>query len=570
MILLLYVWYTLEVGSVLDDDSKTVHLEHEGGIALYRLFIVDDNKYERHGLRKSIDWEAIGVEVVGVFENGAEAMARIDELDPHIIITDIAMPVMNGIEMSEQIAKRYPEIKVIFISCHSDFEFAKSAVDLGIHGYVLKPVIADELVDAVKKLVQELEAHHSQRVEKERMMQQMKAMLPLVQEQFFKELLLGNFHDEADIRRRMDFLEIMVRPNVCIHTLSIHLSDLPERPGNEAVADAYFVSYAVKSIVTSLNSETRSLYPVQISETEYTAIVFDADRHGSVMNVAVEMSEEIGRRLELTATIGISNPSQELVDLSVLYKQSQKAVHTRFYSGSNPIITYEEIEDLSDGPFADMPNLETVYQDIKTLLSYGGEQEVAEFVNKYLDTRESRAEGRYVKGFAFLAVNVARIILMEAHPSLHDIADEDRSGWRWFNQPETLTEVKQGLTDWFMAILERLNDKNTTKHHKVVDQIKEIIHRRYPEKISIEDISKAVYLSGRHANALFKKETGKTIFDYVIEVRIEKAKLLLRETDSKVAVVAEEVGYLNTSYFCLAFKKNVGMTPAEYKSKVVL
>lgn len=536
---------------------------------MYRLFIVDDNKYERHGLKKSIDWEAIGIEVVGVFENGAEALARIDELNPHIVVTDIAMPVMNGIEMSEAIAKRYPDIKVIFISCHSDFEFAKSAVDLGVHGYVLKPVISDELVVAVKKVVQEFETKHSQMIEKERMLQQVKTMLPLVREQFFKELLLGNFHNEADIRKRMDFLQFPDLANARIHVLSIQLHDLTERSEDDAVADAYFVSYSVKSIIASLNHDNRSLYPVQMADMEHTAILFEAEDSG-VMDIAVEISMEIGRKLDLTATIGVSNPSQELVDISALYKQSQKAVHTRFYNGSNPIITYEEIEDLSDGPFADMPNLEAVYQDMKTLLSYGSEQEVRDFIDKYLNTRESRKDANYVKGFAFLAVNVTRIILMEANQSLKDMTGEDSLAWKRFTQPESITDVKEGIANWLMTIIERLTEKNTTKTNKIVDTIKDIIHTRYQEKISIEDISKSVYLSGRHANALFKKETGKTIFDYVIDVRIEKAKVLLKETDSKVAVVAEEVGYLNTSYFCLAFKKNVGMTPAEYKNKAFL
>ena len=115
-----------------------------------------------------------------------------------------------------------------------------------------------------------------------------------------------------------------------------------------------------------------------------------------------------------------------------------------------------------------------------------------------------------------------------------------------------------------------MSDKNLAKNAKTVDTIKEMIKNKYHEHITIEDISKSVYLSGRHANGLFKKETGKTIFDYVIEYRIEVAKKLLKDPNSKVASVAEEVGYLNTSYFCLAFKKNVGMTPAEYKSKVIL
>lgn len=132
----------------------------------------------------SINWGELDAEVVGIFANGAEALAGIDKLKPHIIITDIAMPVMNGIEMSQIIKKTYPYIKIIFISCHSDFEFAKSAIDLGIYGYVLKPVIYDELKIAVKELLEEFRIQDLQLKEKEKMMKQLEEMLPMVQEQF--------------------------------------------------------------------------------------------------------------------------------------------------------------------------------------------------------------------------------------------------------------------------------------------------------------------------------------------------------------------------------------------------
>ena len=128
-------------------------------------------------------------------------------------------------------------------------------------------------------------------------------------------------------------------------------------------------------------------------------------------------------------------------------------------------------------------------------------------------------------------------------------------------------DVKQWIYNVFKTVKEHLAEKNIVKNVRIVNAIKEFIKNNYNEQISINDISKAVYFSGRYANSLFKKETGKTIFDYVIEYRMEKAKKLLREQDSKVALVAEAVGYTNNSYFCLSFKKIVGMTPAEYKRK---
>ena len=193
---------------------------------MFKLFIVDDNKYERNGIKNSIDWEALGIEVVGVFANGAEALEQIETLQPDIVITDIAMPIMNGIEMSELIKKSYPHIKTIFISCHSDFEFARSAVDLGIYGYVLKPIISDELIKAINKLLNEYSIEDIQLKEKARMMKQLEDMLPLVQEQFLKELLLGNFQSKSDILNRIDFLKIPILDHEDFYVISLKLNEM--------------------------------------------------------------------------------------------------------------------------------------------------------------------------------------------------------------------------------------------------------------------------------------------------------------------------------------------------------
>jgi len=548
---------------------------------MYKLFIVDDNKFERNGIKNSVDWKELGIEVVGVFANGSEALEKIEELKPHIVITDIAMPIMNGIEMSENIKKICPNTKIIFISCHTDFEFAKSAVDLGVYGYVLKPIISNELVVAVKKLLTELSIQELLQSEKEKMMNQLEVMLPLVREQFLKEMLLGNYYNNEDIIKRIEFLRIPIERNSNINLISIKINDTVGSLGDQSVADTYFLSYTIRSIIASFSSTIRKIYPVQISNTELAAILFsNMDSSGSnssineeqesVLNAAVNINLEISRLLNTNTTMGISKSSRELSDISLLYKQSYKAVNTKFYSGSNPIIMFEEIEDIIDNPFEEMPDLETIYQDLKTLISFGSDQDIEDFISKYLNAERSRHNENYVKGFTFLVMNMAGIILMESNQSFKDIFGDDVLVWKKLSHFDTIVNVKQWIYNNFKTIKEYLAEKNTTKNVKIVEVIKNIIKSKYHEQISIEAISKSVYLSGRQANSIFKKETGKTIFDYVIEYRIDIAKKLMKEPDSKVASVAEEVGYTNTSYFCLAFKKNVGMTPAEYRSKVII
>ncbi|WP_165822675.1 response regulator transcription factor [Paenibacillus montanisoli] len=536
---------------------------------MFRLFIVDDNKYERNGIKESIDWQSLGIQVVGTFANGLEALTRIDELKPHIVITDIAMPLMNGVEMSERIRQSHPDVKIIFISCHSDFEFAKSAVDLGIYGYVLKPIIADELERALHKLLAEFTEQHREQMEKERMMQQLEGMLPLVQEQFLKEVLLGNFRNEDDIRQRIEFLALPIIEHATMSVISVKCPRAEGERERQSAMDAYFQSYSIKNRIARSETPERAMVPVQFSAEDYAAIVFDqqGDKQG-VIDAAVQLNTSISAELGIQATMGISTCSRELTELERLYKQSQKAVNTRFYSGSNPIILFEEIDDRSDSPFEEMPSLEDVYQDMKALMSFGSGQDIEEFIGKYLNDESAKHGESYVKGFALLFSHLTGILLLESNQPGH--FGDNAAAWDKLNRMSTKEDVVQWVRQTFAAIKERLTDRNASRNVKVIGAIKQMIHDNYHEQISIEDISKSVYLSGRHANGLFKKETSQTIFDYLIQFRIEKAKQLLKEEGSKVAAVAEAVGYLNTSYFILAFKKNVGMTPAEFKSKAAL
>lgn len=547
---------------------------------MFRLFIVDDNKYERFGLRDSIEWSKYGIKVAGIYANGAEAAAQIEALQPHVIITDIAMPIMDGIQLSKYVKENYPNIKMIFISCHSDFEFAKSAVDLGVYGYVLKPVVSDELTKAVEKLLNDHISRDRQQKEKEKMMRQLKEMLPMVQEQFFKELLLGNFYDDDDIQKRMDFLKIQIKESGNIYVFSIILNDSNDRVPDFSVVDSYFISYSVRNAISFMNNNTRTLHPVQISNREFAAVLFNSVEPGedfveyeSVMDIAVEMNERLGIIPELIATIGLSKRSGRLADIPELYRQSFKAVHTKFYSGSNPIILYEEIEDMSDRSsqsFEKLPDLETLYHDVKTLLSCGSDEDIRDFADKYLNPGEFLHDENYIKGFTFSTVNLAGIILMETNLSFKEFFGDESLVWGEINRFQSLADVERWILRFFGTIRAHLDDKSFSRNNQTVEIIKEIVRNRYHEPISIEDISKSLYLSARYANVIFKKETGKTIFDYLVEYRMEMAKLLLKEPDSKVASVAEAIGYQNTSYFCLAFKKNVGMTPAEYKRRVVL
>ncbi len=171
---------------------------------------------------------------------------------------------------------------------------------------------------------------------------------------------------------------------------------------------------------------------------------------------------------------------------------------------------------------------------------------------------------------SFLIVNIVRLILVEKNESFENIFGEEYILWNKLNNFETIKNIRQWMYNILKTINEYLVSKHQSLHVQIVENIKEIIRNRYHEQLTIGEVAESLYFSALHANNIFKKETGKTIFDYLVEYRIEKAKELLKDPDIRIYLVAEKVGYNNKSHFCLTFKKYTGMTPAEYKNKLCM
>ena len=550
---------------------------------MYRAIIVDDNPWDRKGVQELIDWNGIGVCIVGAYSNGKQALDKITDTNPHIVISDVAMPVINGIQLAQALKESYPEIKVVFMSGYNEFDFVKSAIDLDIYGYVLKPVAKEDLECVLGKILNEYMIEDFRQKERERMTRQLMEFLPLVQEQFFREILFGSFHDRDDIISRMKFLQINLSTYSSICVMNIIINNNNNNNNNKTIteniniAEKYRVPYTVKEAISMFNVNERRLFSVRISEKEYAAIIFfdkSAEEaigyKDAILDIAIGIHEEINNKLNIyTTTIGISEATGELSEISKLYHQSVAAVSAEFYSEGSPIVFYSDVAKLQYNSLEGKVNMETLYKEVKQVVSCGRERDIEEFLDKYLGHRNVLKSESYVKSLSFSIINALQIALIEAEKSFQDIF-EDELIWKKLNNFNTILDVKQWIFNIFKALQYTLNSKNNIRDGKIAEDIKKFIKSRYNEEITLDEIAESVYLSAKQANYIFKRETGKTIFDYLIEYRVEMAKALLKDPYCKIYEIAESVGYKNKSHFCLLFKKFTGLSPMEYRNKETL
>lgn len=539
---------------------------------MFRLLIVDDNNRDRRVLQEVIDWNALDIEVIGTAADGKEALMMIKTLDPHIVLTDIAMPALNGVEMAEILKRQYSHIKIIFMSCYDDFEFARSAINLSIYGYIMKPIIPKELKEVVCKVLNIYEHEIEQKEETLKMMKQIEESLPMVQEEFFRELVYGLNKDEEDIWKKVDFLKLNLNGFKKVQIMSVAISDYEKYMSDKNVSVQYLLCYSIKDMINSLSHEDLQLFTIQNSGSEFIVIAFSMtkdvnDSDEEIIERSIDIYSKLNDKFNINVTIGISKVSVNILDLSLLLNQSVSALKTKFYAEDNPVILYREIEEKTFEDFEKKVNLEGLSREVKEVVQSREDQDIIILIDKYFQSGPVFQTEAYYKSLTFSIINIVQINLIEVGKSFYDIFGDDIIIWKKLVKFDTIVNLKLWLFNVLKSVSEFINDKNTSRDMQIVKKIKEFIHQKYYEQITINDIADVVFLSSKQANKIFKRETGRTIFDYLVEHRIEVAKKLMKDPFSKVYQVAEDVGYINKSHFCLIFKKATGYSPVEYRNQ---
>lgn len=540
---------------------------------MYKMLIVDDNPHEWKGISEKIDWISTGIEIVGGCSNGKKALELIDELKPNIILTDIAMPVMDGIEMAKQLRISHPHIKIVFMSCHYEFDYAKSAIDLDIYGYVLKPFVAAELLSAIRKVIKIMDTESTVQQEKAQMIKQLERLTPLLQEQFLRELVFGLSHGEDDISEKLLFLNMGPVKDLTLRVLYLEVMDYETVISGMKVVDKYLISYSITRMLESLSSQNLRTYPLQISSGGFAVLLvhsgYDNSTDTLFIEQLVELKDLIEKTLNIRIAIGVSKTASSFQDAALLYQQSVNSIKARVYSDENRINLYEEIEKIQSIIFEETVNLQELFKEVKDIITLDNADTIKAFIDKYLTCNIASQSESYVKSFSFAVVNHLHIALLQMDESLDAVFNGSIAVWSKLSRFDSIKDIRQWIYNILLMTREYLCSKSAAGHGQIIKKIKDIIHEKYNENLTLTYIANAINFSPCHASNTFKSVTGKTIFDYVMEYRMERAKELLKDPYSKIYLVSEQVGYTNKSHFSMQFKKYTGLTPMEYKNSII-
>lgn len=523
------------------------------------LCMIDDIKSVVDGL-SSLHWEEHGVTLAGSAANGEEGLELVRTLKPDIILTDIRMPKMTGLEMLREILELNHTCRVILISGYADFDYAKQAVQLGAFDFVVKPFTEEEVMDVVKRAREEVLQERSTILNTEAMERKLRESIPLLRQEYMM-LLVTHSTSWERAANRWEFLEMDLSPENLV-VLQIEIDGFEEHSEELSVHEIELIRFTLQNVVEeTLCAETQCVV-FRLRTSRLLAVVNATDAE-DVTRWADLCCRNVRKFTKFTVSIGIGGIAERLILLPQSCRQAEWALQHHLYTGGNSVIGYNEISHTG----MPVPQMLQQREELLLALQSGNGDKAAEVLEEMammLKESNERPNPDYlISLYEELAASVMRTLYERVpQPDIQPLAD------RFKAMHQTTAPTLKGLQlqlDQLCRKGAELIQQNTLSEgqariYKAIDYLKS----RLDKEVTVAECAAHVYLSASYFSSLFKKVTGQTLTQYVSSERIRKAKAMLVE-GVPVQEIAAAVGYEERRYFSDMFKRVTGMTPSEFR-----
>ena len=512
-----------------------------------KVILVEDNKIERDNISFALE-QIENVILDKSFFNGRDALEYLKKNKADIIITDIQMPEMDGIELIRSIRENGINTEVIIISGYNDFDNAKSALGLDVVDYLMKPVLDDELEKAMSVAIERCNKKIRKETDYERLKTQVEASKNLLREQFIRNLIVNSDVSDEYIKENEDLLDLRISDGYKM-TVIIRIKECNN-------TSALIVTYALVDYILRHETKNISFFPFVLNEDEVGAVAVcdDADR---IISEIIRLKNEIIGDYGITVLVAASSVSRDVADLSSQYTEC-KSIFSGVPNTNNVVIIYDEMLDVTEKENV----LINIQSDVRQYILENNIPQIKKTLTSALDLPEEDIVSK--RNFAYGYVNILEIILNEFGYNFDDIIDGDVI-WKKLADIDSILNLSNYLNNLTTSVIELINSE-TDEKEIAVKRIKEIIKQKYSEHITVASIASEINFSAKQTHRIFSQATGKSIFEYLTDYRMDMAKKLLLENKS-IDDVVYLVGYRDRTYFSEIFKERTGMTPAEYKKK---
>ncbi len=533
-------------------------------MSLYRIMLVDDEEEVRKAMIRQMDWEQLGFTVAGDAENGRDALEKLEQLEPDVVMTDIRMPYMDGLALTARIREKYPSVKILIFSGYDDFEYAQQAIKLHVTEYILKPVNSQELAEILQRIRISLDEEIEQRRNINTLRENYLGSLPILREMFLNNLVSRTADVDTVVPKLREYGIDILDARKWLAAV-IHVEKMERSEEQVLSQHQELIPISVKKLVEDhLKPYCRFAVFDSIEGITVIAAVDQDNTQTGLINLLNDICRESRRFLEVTITVGVGHSCGTLQEISRSYQTAVDALGYRAIVGSGKTIYINDVEPVSRGKLQLDAKGEA---ELVSAIKFGPAELIGTVIQGLISRMDDvRVHARQYQVYMLSIVNCV-IRLMQQY---------DLDMGEMFGGQTPYGEILAGIhrreefAAWLIPVACRMNEAlnrerdNTTR--KVILEAREYIQDNYSNpELSVEMLCRHLHMSPAYFSTVFKKETGQTYINYLTEVRLEKAVELLNTTEDKTYVIAQKVGYQEQNYFSYVFKKKYGISPTRYR-----
>ena len=521
----------------------------------YKVFLVEDEVVTREGIRDNVDWNANGFEFCGEATDGDMALPLIQAIKPDVLITDIKMPFMDGLQLSKIIRERMPWVKVIILSGHDEFEFAREAIKLGVNEYLLKPITVQEMHKVLQKIATQLDHEKSEQENLIKLQGQLEENQAILRERLLLQVVTGSITSTEAIEQGQPLGLDLVARCYSIVILRIEMRDRSEKFD-------YAKYQHVQGIVSGLIGSNPDIYLLKKDWEELVLLMKGnipqyLEEEGNLLLGSIKNElENTGYRL----SIGVGSQKNRIADIYQSFLEAFVSIQNaadREKGNANQVVEKAELLKINKSA-------------VETYLNCGIKEDCEEFFNAYIQPLgETVLKSYLIKNYIFMDVVLATAKLVNGLGGNIDVViPELNSIETILAEIKTIEQLKDQTCQILVKALSFRDSQTSGQHTRVIGQAKEYIDKHYMEpNLSLYEIASQVNLSSSHLSAVFSQGTCQTFKEYLTTTRINKAKEILRSSSLSSNDIAYQVGFNDPHYFSYVFKKNTGFSPTEFRSQ---
>lgn len=535
---------------------------------MLKVFLVEDESSIRENLRDNIMWQQYGYQFAGEASDGEMALPLIRKSKPDVLITDINMPFMDGLALAGIVKQEFPQIKVIIISVHDDFEYAQRAIAVGVERYLLKPISRSALQRVLLEIREKIEEERKQDNYRDKFKEDMQEYEQFSRRIFFEKVFEGHLSVQEIYEQAQKFSLEMDAASYNLAMVSLREKRSMEEHSRES-----------RLLAGKREELTRYFqrYP------EYLMFRWNINTYGILLKGEEEQMEELkskcreaivricsGDDSEMEWCCAIGEPVKRLSMLPQVYSKVNHMMSYRFLKPGQHILTMETAGFAARGDGKEsLSEVDIAKADpeiIKNFLAHGQVEEVDDFVDGYLECQKDALKSKMFRDYLMLSIRFTTIAFVEKLGYSRQDLLEDTYTDRVHILSMNVEDMRFYMQELMRRAIELSDQVMESQSQKLIKRAIVYIEENYTnDSISLNEVSGAVEVSANYFSTVFRQEMGMTFTEYITRKRMDKAKQLLRQTERPSGDIATEVGFKDPHYFSYVFKKTQGCSPREYR-----